>query len=197
MGRPERSAEPDIDILVSDERIPWSGHSSRYAVPDMYELIRRHRAGTLNADDEDRAKRGIHIAINGIAATRDQLDTTCLESPARTFEAGLASPGQMTFTINLDPADDTHLRIYELWQEGTKFEMAIGYSDGDKDSAGAMSAPGVDSNFLFDLPDDRSWLVMHDSFIANVPQDLALNALVTANVSVQLSGYPDLVAKAA
>jgi phosphoenolpyruvate carboxylase len=32
------------------------------------ELIRRHRAGTLNADDEGRAKRGIHIAINGIAA---------------------------------------------------------------------------------------------------------------------------------
>ncbi|MBN9370574.1 MULTISPECIES: phosphoenolpyruvate carboxylase [unclassified Hydrogenophaga] len=32
------------------------------------ELIRRHRAGRLNADDEGRAKRGIHIAINGIAA---------------------------------------------------------------------------------------------------------------------------------
>ncbi|NIM42446.1 MAG: phosphoenolpyruvate carboxylase [Hydrogenophaga sp.] len=32
------------------------------------ELIRRHRAGTLSADDEGRAKRGIHIAINGIAA---------------------------------------------------------------------------------------------------------------------------------
>lgn len=32
------------------------------------ELIRRHRAGTLSTDDEGRAKRGIHIAINGIAA---------------------------------------------------------------------------------------------------------------------------------
>src|SRR5690606_65380 len=32
------------------------------------ELIRRHRAGALDGEDEARAKRGIHIAINGIAA---------------------------------------------------------------------------------------------------------------------------------
>ena len=36
-------AEPDITILHSRERIPWSGHSARYALPDMYELIKAHR----------------------------------------------------------------------------------------------------------------------------------------------------------
>ncbi len=30
----------DVDILVSDTRIPWSGHSGRFAVPDVYEQIK-------------------------------------------------------------------------------------------------------------------------------------------------------------
>ncbi|GAB3282652.1 hypothetical protein GCM10027347_59020 [Larkinella harenae] len=132
---------------------------------------------------------GCVTAVNGIEATREQLETTCLDSPARTYEAGLATPGQMTFTINFDPADESHVRIYELWKAGTKFEMALGYSDG-------TAVPTVDTNGMFDLPPTRSYLVFHDTYIANVPQDLALNALVTANVAVQLSGFPDLFKKA-
>jgi ATP-dependent helicase Lhr and Lhr-like helicase len=31
----------DVDILISRERIPWSGHSGRFAVPEVYEAIRR------------------------------------------------------------------------------------------------------------------------------------------------------------
>jgi len=30
---------PDVDILVSRERIPWSGHSGRFAVKEVYEAI--------------------------------------------------------------------------------------------------------------------------------------------------------------
>jgi ATP-dependent Lhr-like helicase len=30
----------DVDILVSGERIPWSGHSGRFAVPEVYEKIK-------------------------------------------------------------------------------------------------------------------------------------------------------------
>ena len=33
-------AEANIDILVSKERIPWSGHSGRFAVQEMYEAIK-------------------------------------------------------------------------------------------------------------------------------------------------------------
>lgn len=136
-------------------------------------------------------------SIDGIAATRDQLESTCLDSAARTYEAGMATPGQMSFTINFDPSEASHNRVYELWQAGTKFEMALGYSDGILDSNGDMEAPIVDSDCLFDLPDSRTFLVMHDSFFANVPQTLALNALVTANVSVQLSGFPDIFRRTA
>ena len=40
-------AKPDISILDSEERLPWSGHSSVYAVPDIYEAVRRHKMSLL------------------------------------------------------------------------------------------------------------------------------------------------------
>ena len=33
-------AKPDISILDSRERVPWQGHSSRYAIPEIYELVK-------------------------------------------------------------------------------------------------------------------------------------------------------------
>ena len=33
-------AKPDIAILESRERVPWSGHSARYSMPEVYEAIR-------------------------------------------------------------------------------------------------------------------------------------------------------------
>ncbi len=37
--RAEGGVGANIDILVSRERIPWSGHSGRFAVPEVYEAI--------------------------------------------------------------------------------------------------------------------------------------------------------------
>ena len=31
----------DVDILISNQRIPWSGHSGRFAVPEVYEAIKK------------------------------------------------------------------------------------------------------------------------------------------------------------
>lgn len=39
----EGGAKPEIAILDSKERIPWSGHTSKYAVPDIYDIVKRHR----------------------------------------------------------------------------------------------------------------------------------------------------------
>jgi len=36
-------AAPDITILDTDQRIPWSGHVSTYAIPEVYEEIKRHK----------------------------------------------------------------------------------------------------------------------------------------------------------
>jgi ATP-dependent Lhr-like helicase len=40
----ERGAAPDVDILEPvDARVPWGGHAGSWAVPQVYDLIRRHR----------------------------------------------------------------------------------------------------------------------------------------------------------
>jgi len=39
LGRP--GAKPNIRILSSVERVPWSGHSALYAIPEVYEEIRK------------------------------------------------------------------------------------------------------------------------------------------------------------
>jgi ATP-dependent Lhr-like helicase len=49
-------AEPDISILASDERVPWSGHSARYALQDMYELIKAHKVSLLFVNTRSQAE---------------------------------------------------------------------------------------------------------------------------------------------
>lgn len=39
--RAEGGVLAQVDILLSRERIPWSGHSGRFAVPEVYEAIRK------------------------------------------------------------------------------------------------------------------------------------------------------------
>ncbi|MEM5516014.1 ligase-associated DNA damage response DEXH box helicase [Henriciella sp. AS95] len=39
--RAEGGVGANIDILVSRERIPWSGHSGRFAIPEVYEAIKQ------------------------------------------------------------------------------------------------------------------------------------------------------------
>ena len=39
----EPGAEPDLSILIPEGRVPWSGHSGRYAARQVMELIEKHR----------------------------------------------------------------------------------------------------------------------------------------------------------
>lgn len=132
---------------------------------------------------------GCVTSIDGLENNREQLDATCLDSEARVYEPGMPTPGQATLGFNFDPQDPSHLRMYDLWRAGTKFEMAIGFGDG-------TAPPTLGSDDLFNLPSTRSWLVAHQVYFANIPLNLALNALVTASVTVQLSGFNDLYPKA-
>jgi len=49
-------AQPDISILETEERLPWSGHSSRYAIRDMYRLIKDHRVSLLFVNTRSQAE---------------------------------------------------------------------------------------------------------------------------------------------
>lgn len=123
-------------------------------------------------------------AIAGISATRDQIETTDLDSAARTYVSGLAAPGTATFTINFDPTNATHSRLHELYVAGTTLDFALGWSD-------ATVAPTVTTDGEWILGTTRTW-VTFDGFITDLPFDFALNSVVTSSVSVQVSGFPTL-----
>ena len=52
----EGGAKPVIRILESQDRIPWSGHSARYAIPDIYEEIRRNRTTLVFVNTRSQAE---------------------------------------------------------------------------------------------------------------------------------------------
>lgn len=39
----EQGADPDLDIMLPEGRVPWSGHSGHYAIPQVLEEITRNR----------------------------------------------------------------------------------------------------------------------------------------------------------
>lgn len=127
--------------------------------------------------------------LTGVSASRDQIETTCLESLARTYEAGMPTPGTATFTVNFDPEDASHLAVHALFRSGDKVDWAIGWSDGTED-------PTLGSDDGFDLPDTRTW-ILFNGFVADVPFDFALNTVVTSNIGIQLSDFPEIFPKTA
>jgi ATP-dependent Lhr-like helicase len=52
----EGGAKPEITILDSEERIPWAGHTTYYAVPDIYEAIKKHRTTLLFVNTRSQAE---------------------------------------------------------------------------------------------------------------------------------------------
>ncbi len=49
-------AKPDVSVLDSRERVPWQGHSSRYAIPEVYELVKQHRTTLLFVNTRSQAE---------------------------------------------------------------------------------------------------------------------------------------------
>jgi ATP-dependent helicase Lhr and Lhr-like helicase len=49
-------APPDVSMLDSAERVPWSGHSARYALGEMYQLIRAHRTTLVFVNTRSQAE---------------------------------------------------------------------------------------------------------------------------------------------
>ncbi|MBB3388971.1 ATP-dependent Lhr-like helicase [Rhizobium sp. BK275] len=52
----EGGAKPDISILDTEEHIPWSGHSAKYAIPDVYRQLIDHRTTLLFVNTRSQAE---------------------------------------------------------------------------------------------------------------------------------------------
>ncbi|MCV3243215.1 ligase-associated DNA damage response DEXH box helicase [Mesorhizobium sp. ZC-5] len=49
-------AKPNISILDSEERVPWAGHMARYAIPEIYDAVRRHQTTLLFVNTRSQAE---------------------------------------------------------------------------------------------------------------------------------------------
>lgn len=145
------------------------------------------RLYTIDPDDETLITVGCITSLDGIDTTNEQIETTCLSDNARTYLAGLATPGSATFEINFDTSDATHTRLHELKVAGTTLLWAVGFSDG-------TTAPTVDSGGTFDLATSRSW-ILFSGFMTNFPFSFAQNSVVQSSIGIQISGEPEVKAK--
>lgn len=140
---------------------------------------------------------GCVTAIDGIDTTIEQIETTCLNALARTYEAGLATPGTATFTIYTDPQDPNHVRLHQLKVAGTTLAWAVGFRqtvNGEPVVPGDAPTVAQDSSgdFVFILPDTRAWIVF-EGYMSAFPFSFAQNSVVQSNISVQVSGEPQLI----
>lgn len=133
---------------------------------------------------------GCPTSITGLDSTVEQIETTCLESTARTYEAGLATPGTASFTLSLDPDDPSHTRLLALKKAGTTLTWAIGFPESQAAPVGGVGSDG--ECYWDDLPTSRTW-VTFEGFVNSYAFDFSLNAVITATVGVQVSGDPDLI----
>ncbi|SFY16226.1 phage tail tube protein [Azotobacter vinelandii] len=128
-------------------------------------------------------------AFNPGGNPADQIEDTCLSATTRSYLRGLRTPGQASLTLNSDPRNDSHIRLYELSEsdalEDQDIEFTVGWSDG----TGIAPTAAQDSNgdWDFDLPPTRTWFVFR-GYVSDFPFDFAANAVVTTAATIQRSG---------
>lgn len=121
-------------------------------------------------------------SLSGLSNPREQIETTCLESEAREYVGGLSTPSQLTVTVNFDPTNDSHYKLYQLWRENSEnFKLSIGFG------GSADNDPTVDSDGEFSYPTDRTFIEF-EGYVVDVPLDAQLNSVWTAGIPIQISG---------
>lgn len=139
------------------------------------------------ADDSVVEVTGV-TSLNPGGSPADQIEVTTLTDEAKQFMRGMRTPGQASMEVNLDPTNDSHVRLHELAQDDTVefLRWVIGWSDGDE-------VPTVDSDGLFEVPAGRTWL-QFNGYVADVPLDFSLNTVVKSTIQIQRTGSAVLTA---
>lgn len=132
---------------------------------------------------------GCVISIDGIDSSIDQIETTCLNMTERTYVAGLATPGTATFVINFDMTDETHLRLFELKQEGVVLPWAVGGPQSDDPPTATTNSAGLCE---FITNPSRGW-ILFEGFMNSFPFSIAQNAVYTSTVGIQVSGAQEVI----
>lgn len=130
---------------------------------------------------------GCPTAFNPGGNPADQLEDTCLSATNATYKPGLRRPGAATITLNADPNDPSHVRLFELSNDNgqTDIKFVVGWSDDP--GTDPTAATDSDGEHTFSLPTSRTWYSF-EGYVSDFPFDFALNSLVASTVTVQRSG---------
>lgn len=134
----------------------------------------------IDPADETVLAIGCTTSIDDAGPTRNMTQVpACLDDPegkATQVAADLA-PGTLSFGLNADPREASHIRLHELLISGQTIKFAWGWNDG------TGIDPTVDTNGDFDLPDTRTWRV-GEGVVTNFPFNLAANSFISTTVQI-------------
>ena len=100
-------AKPHITILETDERVPWAGHSARYAIPDVYKAICSHKTTLLFVNTRSQAELlfqelwRVNEDVLPIALHHGSLDVAQRRKVEKAMEAGSLRAIVATSTLDL------------------------------------------------------------------------------------------------
>lgn len=126
------------------------------------------------------------MSFSGLAGPRDQVDVTCFSSQEREYEAGMATPGQVTIGGAYDSADTVFETLVELKESGAVVQWYVGGSDG-------TAAPTVTSTVL--TPPTSRTGISFKGYVADVSWQLEANNVWKFELVIQRSGAWTLTQK--
>lgn len=131
------------------------------------------------------------VCINGIDLGSDstsKIENTCLEeTDSKGYVTGLNDPGDGSITFNIDPENDTHLKIIELAEARKVLTFYLGGSDG-------TGEPTV-TNGTVSLPTTRTFWTYQASLAPSTPTFEA-DSLVSYQIPMQRKTGVKLIPKA-
>jgi hypothetical protein len=134
-----------------------------------------------NSNGYEMVQVGCPRGIQGLGGAASQVDDTCLDDEEMKYKPGMPNPGAMTVDLNFDPTVISHQELWELYNSQEVVPWAVGWSDG-KDIP-----PTVDMSGTITYPSTRTF-TSFEGYIADLPLNFAINALVTSQMSVQRNG---------
>ncbi|WP_041522987.1 phage tail tube protein [Gilvimarinus agarilyticus] len=146
----------------------------------------------IDPDDDSTVKVHKPKNIDGIDAPLTDIDITGLDDEGFEYEGGMAQPGDVSLTIDLDPDIPSHYRMYELMTQSPRpvLQWAVGWSDGTEEPSGTHA-----DGFDFTTAVTGRAYSLFRGHVKSMPQSFTINAMVGGTVAVKMSGSPVLMKK--
>lgn len=144
---------------------------------------------TISQTEPTILKMACPTGVTGVGGgAKDQIEDTCLDTLGdKTFQAGLGNPSAISVPFNLIPREVSHQVLFEFKRLGTVLNWMLVFADNEDDPGNAAFTPAIDTDDVFEVPDDRSSITF-SAYVSEVNIDAATNEIVRGTLTLQRSG---------